>query len=82
MAHLSPRANGRNSNGETTDTECVDSDAATSEDASTVSSSRPLAGQSLPELITKIWNPKSVLALAVSESKIYAGTQDGDILVC
>lgn len=34
-----------------------------------------------PKLFHKIQNQKSILALAVSNSRIYAGTQDGEILV-
>lgn len=34
-----------------------------------------------PTLFHKIKNRKSILALTVSESRIYAGTQDGEILV-
>ena len=35
-----------------------------------------------PLLFHKIQNQTSILALLVSDSKIYAGTQSGDLLVC
>ena len=35
-----------------------------------------------PLLFHKIQNQKSILALLISDSKIYAGTQSGDLLVC
>ena len=35
-----------------------------------------------PLLFHKIQNQTSVLALLISDSKIYAGTQSGDLLVC
>jgi hypothetical protein len=34
-----------------------------------------------PSLLHKIKNSKSILAVAVSESHIYAGSQDGELLV-
>lgn len=34
-----------------------------------------------PTLFHKIKNQKSILAIAVSDSRIYAGTQGGDLLV-
>lgn len=41
------------------------------------------AGKSGPEptLFHKIKNQKSILALAVSDSRLYAGTQGGELLV-
>ncbi len=35
-----------------------------------------------PTLFHKIQNQRSILALLVSDSKLYAGTQNGDLLVC
>ena len=35
-----------------------------------------------PSLFHKIRNQRSILALLISDSKIYAGTQNGDLLVC
>ena len=35
-----------------------------------------------PTLFHKIQNQPSILALLVSDSKLYAGTQNGDLLVC
>ena len=35
-----------------------------------------------PTLFHKIQNQPSILALLVSDSKLYAGTQNGDVLVC
>ena len=40
------------------------------------------SGAQKPTLFHKVKNQKSILALAVSESKIYAGTQDGELKVC
>lgn len=34
-----------------------------------------------PTLFHQVKNQKSILALAVSDSKLYAGTQGGDLLV-
>lgn len=35
-----------------------------------------------PTLFHKIQNQRSILALLVSDAKLYAGTQSGDLLVC
>lgn len=35
-----------------------------------------------PTLFHKIQNQQSILALVISDSKLYAGTQNGDLLVC
>ena len=35
-----------------------------------------------PTLFHKIQNQRSILALLISDSKLYAGTQNGDLLVC
>ena len=35
-----------------------------------------------PTLFHKIQNQPSILTLLVSDSKLYAGTQNGDLLVC
>ena len=40
------------------------------------------SGAQGPTLSHKVKNQKSILALVVSDSKIYAGTQDGEIKVC
>lgn len=42
---------------------------------------RPAANGLEPTLFHKVKNQKSILALAVSESKLYAGTQGGELLV-
>ena len=43
---------------------------------------RPAANGLEPALFHKVKSQKSILALAVSESKLYAGTQGGELLVC
>lgn len=35
-----------------------------------------------PILFHKVQNQRSILALLVSDLKLYAGTQNGDLLVC
>ena len=42
---------------------------------------QPAARDSLPTLLHKVKNEKSILAIIVSSSRIYAGTQGGEILV-
>ena len=37
--------------------------------------------ETIPALFHKVKNKKSILALTVSNSKIFAGTQGGDLLV-
>ena len=41
-----------------------------------------LSNATNPTLFHKIKNQQSILALLVSDSKLYAGTQNGDLLVC
>ena len=45
------------------------------------SEERTSTGSNPPILFHKVKNQKSILALVVSDSKIYAGTQGGEILV-
>ena len=42
----------------------------------------PLLNATNPILFHKIKNQPSILALLVSDSKLFAGTQNGDLLVC
>lgn len=79
MSHLLPTsaADGRRSR-ESTDTD--DSDAAT--DIGSLDGSHTTAPKAPdPTLFHKIKNQRSILALLVSDSKIFAGTQSGDLLV-
>lgn len=58
-----------------------ESDAATDIDGYGGAPSTSLNATS-PTLFHKIQNQPSILALLVSDSKLYAGTQNGDLLVC
>ena len=42
----------------------------------------PLLNATNPILFHKIKNQPSILALLISDSKLFAGTQNGDLLVC
>ena len=42
----------------------------------------PLLNATNPTLFHKIQNQPSILTLLVSDSKLYAGTQNGELLVC
>lgn len=74
-------ASRRNGRFEHVDSETVDSDNAI--DISTHDEYLAYAGSknSDPSLLHRIQNKKSILALVVSSSNIYAGTQGGEILV-
>lgn len=63
-----------------TDTDYTDSDINESGDQNGNSFERVTIGAQ-PSLFHKIKNQKSILAVAVSESHIYAGTQGGKLLV-
>lgn len=58
-----------------------ESDAATDAEGHGGTPSTLLSATS-PVLFHKIQNQPSILALLVSDSKLYAGTQNGDLLVC
>lgn len=47
----------------------------------TVQNRKSPANTPEPTLFHKVKNQKSILALAVSDSKLYAGTQGGELLV-
>ena len=42
----------------------------------------PILKTKNPKIFHKIKNQRSILALLVSDSKLFAGTQNGDLLVC
>lgn len=63
-----------------TDVDRGDSDINTSGDHNGIASNSASIGRQ-PSLFHKIKNEKSILAVAVSDSRIYAGTQGGDLLV-
>jgi di- and tripeptidase len=63
-----------------TDTDRGDSDTNPTGDHNGISANSARIGIQ-PSLFHKIKNQKSILALAVSDSHIYAGTQGGDLLV-
>ena len=79
MAHgpARPKRNGAIINAEVDD---VDLDAYRERDVSntTAGDSSALNG---PALFHKVKNQKSILAIAVSDSRIFAGTQGGELLV-
>lgn len=77
MAHLLPPLTLGGKSGSDND----ESDAAT--DAEGHGGAPPTSlNATSPTLFHKIQNQASILALLVSDSKLYAGTQDGDLLVC
>jgi len=80
MASLlqSPATNGRRSSD---DTDNDESEAAVSVEGGVGAHSTSLKAQN-PTLFHKVKNEQSILALLISQSKIYAGTQSGDLLVC
>lgn len=53
----------------------------TQKNARSLSAGQTSAATKAPALFHKVKNQKSILALVVSDSKIYAGTQGGEILV-
>ncbi|KAI9862440.1 MAG: hypothetical protein M1830_006177 [Pleopsidium flavum] len=69
---------------EATDTDHVDSDTGGDGPMGAVLSNQQQTSQtkeSKPSLFHRVKNKRSILALVVSDQKIYAGTQGGDILV-
>ena len=77
MAHLLPTLTVDGKTG----SELDESDAAT--DGEGHASAPPSSSNATsPTLFHKIQNQPSILALLVSDSKLYAGTQNGDLLVC
>lgn len=63
-----------------TDTDRGDSDINTNGDHNGITATSA-SNDTQPSLFHKIKNQKSILALALSDSRIYAGTQGGDLLV-
>lgn len=63
-----------------TDTDRGDSDTNPTGDNNGISANSASVGLQ-PTLFHKIKNQKSILAVAVSDSHIYAGTQGGELLV-
>lgn len=63
-----------------TDTDRGDSDINTNGDHNGITNASA-SNATQPSLFHKIKNQKSILAIAVSDSRIYAGTQGGDLLV-
>lgn len=63
--------------------EHVQTDADRGDSDNAIDSKNGKAGKSGPEpiLFHKVKNQKSILALAVSDSRLYAGTQGGELLV-
>ena len=79
MAHLVPRL--KFNDGDSTDTDHGDSDKTRQfNDTKSQLSGKPTRTSS-PTLFHKVKNHKSILALVVSDSRIYAGTQGGELLV-
>lgn len=66
---------------ELTDTDHVDSDTGGDGVAGSVRGSRQQTKGTMPTLFHRVKNERSILALVVSDQKIYAGTQGGEILV-
>lgn len=77
MAHLLPTLTLHGKSGSDND----ESDAATDIEGHGGAPPTSLNATS-PILFHKIQNQPSILALLVSDSKLYAGTQNGDLLVC
>ena len=63
-----------------TDIDRGDSDINTNGDHNGITSNSA-SNATQPSLFHKIKNQRSILAIAVSDSRIYAGTQGGDLLV-
>ena len=80
MAHLRPQFQ-TNSDEETTDTDHGDSDTAAEINGLDGAQAPRTANASPPALLHTVKNQRSILALVVSDSNIYAGTQGGDLLV-
>lgn len=80
MAYPSPRFQ-INSDGDTTDTDYGDSDTAAEISGLDGTQAQWTANSSSPALLHTVKNQRSILALAVSNSNIYAGTQGGELLV-
>ena len=77
MAHLLPTLTLDGKSG----SDIEESDPATDAEGHGGAPSTSLTAKS-PTLFHKIQNQRSILALLVSDSKLYAGTQNGDLLVC
>ena len=80
MAYLHPKSL-LNNDGDTTDTDHGDSDTAAEISGLDGAQAQRTADGSLPVLLHTVKNQRSILALAVSASRIYAGTQGGELLV-
>lgn len=76
MAHLLPTLTLEGKNSSDND----ESDAATDVEGRG-GAPTTLVNATSPILFHKIQNQRSILALLVSDSKLYAGTQNGDLLV-
>lgn len=66
---------------ESTESEYYEPGTVTQKHARDSSVGPTLISSNPPTLFHKVKNQKSILALAVSDSKLYAGTQGGEILV-
>lgn len=58
----------------------IDDDSATEQNDSTSDRERSRTGENPPELLHRVQHDSSILAVAVSDQYIYAGTQEGEIL--
>lgn len=80
MAYLGPGFQ-INSDGDTADADCGDSDTAAEISGLDGTQTPRTANRSSPALLHTVKNQRSILALVVSDSNIYAGTQGGELLV-
>ena len=81
MAQQLPTSGGNAIDNEHTDNDGFISDATTNLSPNASFSHRDGGTGSTPALFHKVKNQKSILALAVSNSRIFAGTQGGELLV-
>jgi di- and tripeptidase len=58
----------------------TDDDATPEQNDGTADGERPRTGENPPELLHRVQHDSSILAVAVSDQYIYAGTQEGEIL--
>lgn len=80
MAYLHPKFQ-INRDGDTTDTDYGDSDTACHISGIDGTQAQRTANNFSPPLLHTVKNQRSILALVVSNSNIYAGTQGGELLV-
>lgn len=80
MAYLRPQFH-INSDGDATDTDHGDSDTAAEISGLDGAQAQRTVNGSSPALLHTVKNQRSILALVVSNSNIYAGTQGGELLV-